>query len=175
MQAEQYEGEVTAVGESIGIVPDAAFFRAHPEFRGAVSITVSANGQVFLAAKKTPNVTMIGAGPQDWGSVKGTLTQSTTDGAFFVNPPLGEPVKCLFPAHLQEKMIAALGTAVELSGQLNYHEGAFSPCQIEVDDIATLAADASLPTLSSLIGMAPKATGGESAVTFIRKLRDGWQ
>ena len=32
MQTEQYEGEVTAVGENIGIVPDAAFFRAHPEF-----------------------------------------------------------------------------------------------------------------------------------------------
>ena len=176
MQTEQYEGEVTAVGENIGIVPDAAFFRAHPEFQGAVSITVSPNGQVLITTKKTSAVAMRAAvGPQDWGSLKGCLTQDGKNGAFFLQTALGESVKCLFPGHLHEKMTAALGKTVELGGRLQYPAGEFSPKQISVEEIEPLAANADLPTLSSLVGMAPAATGTESAVTFIRKLRDGWQ
>ena len=176
MQTEQYEGEITAVGENIGIVPDAAFFRAHPEFQGAVSITVSPNGQVLISTKKNPNAAMHApVGPQDCGSLKGRLTQDGVNGTFFLQTALGESVKCLFPTHLHEKMIAATGMPVELSGRLKYHAGEFSPQQISVEEIDTYAANADLPTLSSLIGMAPEATGAESAATFIRKLRDGWQ
>ncbi len=115
------------------------------------------------------------AGPQDWGSLKGRLTQDGVNGTFFLQTALGESVKCLFPGHLHKKMIAATGMPVELNGRLKYRAGEFSPQQISVEEIDTLTANADLPTLSSLIGMAPEATGAESAAAFIRKLRDGWQ
>ncbi len=48
---EKYAGKVTPVGNSRGIRLDAAFFKAHPEFKGAVRATVLADGQVLLSAK----------------------------------------------------------------------------------------------------------------------------
>ena len=48
---EKYAGKVTPVGNSTGIRLDAAFFKAHPEFNGAVRATVLADGQVLLSAK----------------------------------------------------------------------------------------------------------------------------
>ena len=51
LQAEQYGGKVTPVGNSKGIRIDAAFFKAHPEFSGEVRATVLADGQVLLSAK----------------------------------------------------------------------------------------------------------------------------
>lgn len=49
--AEKYSGKVTPVGNSKGIRLDSAFFRAHPEFKGAVRVTVLADGQVLLSAR----------------------------------------------------------------------------------------------------------------------------
>jgi len=46
----QYGGKVTPVGNSKGIRLDAAFFKAHPEFNGAVRATVLSDGQVLLSA-----------------------------------------------------------------------------------------------------------------------------
>ncbi len=48
---ENYAGKVTPVGNSKGIRLDAAFFKAHPEFKGVVRATVLADGQVLLSAK----------------------------------------------------------------------------------------------------------------------------
>lgn len=48
---EKYSGKVTPVGNSKGIRLDSAFFKAHPEFNGAVRATVLADGQVLLSAK----------------------------------------------------------------------------------------------------------------------------
>ena len=53
LHSEQYNGKVTPVGDSKGIRLDAAFFKAHPEFSGAVRATVLADGQVLLSAKNT--------------------------------------------------------------------------------------------------------------------------
>ena len=50
---EKYSGKVTPVGNSKGIRLDAAFFRAHPEFQGAVRATVLADGQVLLSARSS--------------------------------------------------------------------------------------------------------------------------
>ncbi|MCA3160067.1 MAG: type II toxin-antitoxin system PrlF family antitoxin [Burkholderiales bacterium] len=51
-RSEQYSGKVTPVGNSKGIRIDAAFFKAHPEFNGAVKATVLADGQVLLSASR---------------------------------------------------------------------------------------------------------------------------
>lgn len=48
---EQYAGKVTLVGNFKGVRVDAAFFKAHPEFRGDVRITVLVDGQALLSAK----------------------------------------------------------------------------------------------------------------------------
>lgn len=48
-----YSGKVTPVGNSKGIRLDARFFKAHPEFDGAVRATVLADGQVLLSAHST--------------------------------------------------------------------------------------------------------------------------
>jgi antitoxin PrlF len=57
---EKYAGKVTPVGNSKGIRLDAAFFKAHPEFKGKVRATVLADGQVLLSAK--PSVRKARAG-----------------------------------------------------------------------------------------------------------------
>jgi prlF antitoxin for toxin YhaV_toxin len=49
-RASQYDGTVTPVGNSKGIRLNAAFFKAHPEFNGAVRATVLSDGQVLLSA-----------------------------------------------------------------------------------------------------------------------------
>ena len=51
--AEKYSGKVTPVGNSKGIRLDAAFFKAHPELRGEVRVTVLADGQVLLSARSS--------------------------------------------------------------------------------------------------------------------------
>ncbi len=48
---EQYAGKVTRVGNFKGVVIDAGFFKAHPEFSGDVRVTVLVDGQVLLSAK----------------------------------------------------------------------------------------------------------------------------
>lgn len=50
-RSEQYAGKVTHVGKFKGVVIDAAFFKAHPEFSGDVRVTVLADGQALLSAK----------------------------------------------------------------------------------------------------------------------------
>jgi prlF antitoxin for toxin YhaV_toxin len=50
-QAEQYLGKVTPIGNSKGIRLDAAFFKAHPEFNGEVSVTVLADGHILLSTQ----------------------------------------------------------------------------------------------------------------------------
>ena len=62
---ERYAGKVTPVGNSRGIRLDAAFFKAHPEFKGAVRATVLADGQVLLSAKPGVRKARAGAGSED--------------------------------------------------------------------------------------------------------------
>lgn len=57
---ECYEGTVVQVGNSRGMRMPAGFFRAHPEFKGKVQVTVVANGAVLVSAtpanrRKTKN------------------------------------------------------------------------------------------------------------------------
>ena len=48
---EQYEGTVVQVGNSQGMRLPSGFFKAHPEFRGKVQLTVVADGAVLMSAK----------------------------------------------------------------------------------------------------------------------------
>ena len=53
-EQERYEGTVVQVGNSKGMRMPAGFFRAHPEFKGKVQVTVVADGAVLVSAKATP-------------------------------------------------------------------------------------------------------------------------
>ncbi len=57
---EKYSGKVTPVGNSKGIRLEAAFFKAHPEFQGAVRATVLADGQVLLSARLSGKKAKVG-------------------------------------------------------------------------------------------------------------------
>lgn len=48
---EQYSGKVTPVGNSKGIRIDAAFFKAYPEFKGRVQVTVLGTGHALLSTE----------------------------------------------------------------------------------------------------------------------------
>ena len=48
---EQYEGTVVQVGNSRGMRLPAGFFKAHPEFKGKVKVTVVADGAILVSAK----------------------------------------------------------------------------------------------------------------------------
>jgi len=50
-EQERYEGTVVQVGNSKGMRIPAGFFRAHPEFKGKVQVTVVADGTVLVSAK----------------------------------------------------------------------------------------------------------------------------
>ena len=50
-EQERYEGTVVQVGNSKGMRMPAEFFRAHPEFKGKVQVTVVADGAVLVSAK----------------------------------------------------------------------------------------------------------------------------
>ena len=62
---EKYAGKVTPVGNSKGIRLDAAFFKAHPEFKGKVRATVLADGQVLLSAKPGTRKSRAGGEAED--------------------------------------------------------------------------------------------------------------
>jgi prlF antitoxin for toxin YhaV_toxin len=62
---QQYSGKVTPVGNSKGVRLDAAFFKAHPEFSGAVSVTVLAEGQALLSTKPSLAKQAAGADKND--------------------------------------------------------------------------------------------------------------
>ena len=53
-EQKQYEGTVTAVGNSTGVRMPKAFWNEHPEFIGKVRLTVVAEGQVLLTAARQP-------------------------------------------------------------------------------------------------------------------------
>jgi antitoxin PrlF len=53
-EQERYEATVVQVGNSKGMRMPAGFFRAHPEFKGKVQVTVVADGAVLVSAKSRP-------------------------------------------------------------------------------------------------------------------------
>lgn len=113
-----------------------------------------------------------------YGTVKGVVKRYHGDGTrpyFSVFLPVnGHQVKCVFPQNLFEKAAGAVERNASIDGELTYYEGEAEPIEIKVHNIRVHKKDAELPTLSSLTGVAPNATGDMSAAEFIRSLRNGW-
>jgi len=112
------------------------------------------------------------------GSIKGVVKKYFGVGErpyFKIFPAIGNvEIKCLFPPNLIDKASSAVEHTATVEGELHYTEGEFWPFEVKVRDIRVHKKDSELPTLMSLFGAVPNATGEMSAVEFIRFNRNGW-
>lgn len=114
---------------------------------------------------------------QSYGSVKGVVERYNSHGQqkyFHIYPPIGGRVRCSFTEEHRQKASLAVDKNVIVRGLLKYRAGEFAPSEISVDSIEILPSDDQLPMLSALSGVAPNATGDQTSVDFVRKLRDDW-
>jgi hypothetical protein len=94
---------------------------------------------------------------------------------FDIYPLLGpERVRCNAPRRMQDKVVEAIGKIVMVEGWALYRKDAPFPYAMTVEDIHLRKPDSELPTMRSLHGTAPDATGGISAEEFVRNLRDAY-
>ncbi len=94
---------------------------------------------------------------------------------FDIFPVIGPSrVRCSAPRRLQNKIVAAIDKTVLVEGWALYRKDAAFPYAMKVEDIHPRRPDDELPTMQSMHGIAPDATGGLSAEEFVRKLRDAY-
>lgn len=88
--------------------------------------------------------------------------------------PLAGPNKvvCHFPSIKLQEAIDAINQHVCVQGSFKYRSKALLPHEVEVKEIEVFPPDEELPSLSSLRGIAPNATGDKDSVAFVREIRD---
>jgi hypothetical protein len=113
-----------------------------------------------------------------YGTVSGYLEKlNIHSGAniFTIYPEVGAgKIECKIPTNLVDDAIGAVGRKVEMSGILKYIKNANFPHLIHVSSIEAFPSEDELPDLFDLRGKAPDATGKQTAVEFIREIRDAW-
>jgi hypothetical protein len=81
-------------------------------------------------------------------------------------------IRCRFPESMLEQVRKNLGKKITASGIVRFNSSTDSPTAINVDEIETLEADESIPSLEEMPVI--NVTGGSmSAEEFIRNQRDG--
>lgn len=109
------------------------------------------------------------------GSVSGFLDAINVHGVrhFHIYPLIG-PTKilCVFSEELLPEVRRGLKRHLMVSGVLRYKMNEAFPHQVDVEAIEVMPPAEELPTLRSLRGLAPDATGSLDSVTFVRQLRD---
>lgn len=109
------------------------------------------------------------------GSLTGFLDAVNVHGQnqFYIYPLVGPTkVRCVFPENLLDAVREGIKRYVDVVGILRYREREPFPYLIEVEKLEIYPRPEDLPTLASLRGMAPNATGGVDSVAFVRALRD---
>jgi len=92
---------------------------------------------------------------------------------FYIYPLVGpKKIVCEFPSEMLDTVRKALKSYVSVAGTLRYKKQETFPHQVDAKEIEIYPSEEELPTLESLRGMAPKATGGLGSVEFIRKIRN---
>lgn len=112
---------------------------------------------------------------QALGTVKGRIERLNVHGRheFTLYPPTaGFGVQCVFPDHLFPVVNGAVKRSVTVTGLLTYRGDSPFPERVRVDEVEVHPPDVDLPTLRSLRGLMPDATGGRSAVEFVQAIRD---
>jgi hypothetical protein len=112
-----------------------------------------------------------------FGNFEGKLDAVNIHGEarrFWIYPTRGpKKVKCDFMPGTAEQIINALGHFVRVKGLKFFRQASPYPFRIKVKEFEVISNAGRVP-LMSLRGIAPDATGGLSAVEFVRKTRDEW-
>jgi hypothetical protein len=95
---------------------------------------------------------------------------------FWIYPSIGLPqrIRCEFLPGTQAQVKEALGNYVRVEGLKHYRLGESFPFKISVREFDVVPTDEAI-SFNQLSGIAPDATGGLSAVDFVRKIRDEWE
>ena len=113
-----------------------------------------------------------------YGSIEGMLERINVHNnanVFTIYPDVGATsVTCYFPNTLVETALSAAKRRVSITGLLRYRKLAPFPHQVQANDIEIYDPDSTLPDFDDLRGIAPNATGEETAADFIARFRDGW-
>lgn len=111
------------------------------------------------------------------GSMSGLLEAINIHGPSkkFTIYPLAGPAKleCHFPDSKLEDAINAINHHVCVIGTFKYRSKSTHPHEVQVREMEVYPPDNKLPSLSSLRGIAPNATGGKDSVAFVREMRNG--
>jgi hypothetical protein len=94
---------------------------------------------------------------------------------FTIYPDVGpNSVTCHFPVDYVETAVSAVKKRVAVTGLARYRKLTPYPYQIDVSDIEIYDPEDTLPSFDDIRGLAPNATGEESAADFVARFRDGW-
>lgn len=92
---------------------------------------------------------------------------------FFLYPAAGPTkIRCEFDRTMLDDVRMALKQYVTVHGLMAYRVGNPFPVRITVEKFEINPPAESLPTLASLLGIAPDLTGGLDSVSYVRRLRD---
>lgn len=92
---------------------------------------------------------------------------------FYLYPSVGpKKVVCHFPESMVAAAIAAIQRHVEVTGSFKYKRRDCFPHEVEVDSLRVFPPIGQLPSLRSLRGIAPNATGDLDSVAFVRERRN---
>lgn len=153
------------------------------ERKRLTEIAISRNGDqaksLDTLSRKVDDI--LGPDEYEYGSVTGMLEQiniHANQNVFTIYPTSKHPnkLRCVFPQHLQKEAVRAVGQYVRVFGQLKFKtrlEGGH-PYEMSVKEIEIYPPQEELPTLESLSGIAPDATGDVSSDEFIRGIRNEW-
>jgi hypothetical protein len=110
------------------------------------------------------------------GSIEGMLEAINIHNKankFHIFPSVGPTkVVCHFPDAMLSDAIGAINRYVRVAGQVKYQMRGFFPHEVEVAAMEVYPEEHELPTLGSLRGIAPDATGRLDSVAFVRSLRN---
>lgn len=110
------------------------------------------------------------------GSVKGRIERlnNHTGHQFNLYPPIGDyTVLCVYPDELYDTVYGAYMRTITVTGTLFFKRDNPYPERVQVESIEVHPVDDELPTGGSIRGLMPDATGGKSAVEFLRAVRNG--
>lgn len=119
---------------------------------------------------------LLGPESAEAGSISGRLDAINVHNKtnkFYLYPAIGpKKVICHFPESMVNEAIAAIQRNIEVSGTFKYKRRDFFPYEIQVDKLIIFPLASEIPSLMSLRGIAPNATGGLDSVAFVRERRN---
>lgn len=174
-----------------GVAPNGFDYDAFQAFREISSlydkkrlteIVISRNGDTGRSFESLSRQvdSILGPDQYEYGSVTGLLDQiniHANQNVFTIYPTSKQPkLRCIFQQHIKKDAIKAVGEYVKVYGQLKFKTkiGDGHPYEMAVRDIEVFPRNEELPTLASLRGIAPNATGNLTSEQFVRRIRNDW-